>query len=250
MRGRMIMNIARYLTEKIDGGTVHITLIDPMKQSPEVAGRLALTAQEVGSDLILVVGLSGLAQRNLLDTAISIREKTSIPLVYSPAGAEAVCFSFDAFLFSCLLNSRNAGFISGGQSQAALLLKRMEVETISVGLLMVEPGLKTGEASNVDLIARDNHWQAASYAAAAELFGMHYVYLEAGPNSAQPISAAMIRAVKKELSIPLIVGGGIRTAVDARRVRQAGADVVVTGTVIENAGYRERLRSILSALKD
>jgi len=33
-------------------------------------------------------------------------------------------------------------------------------------------------------------------------------------------------------------------------VRQAGADVVVTGTVIENAGYRERLRSILSALKD
>ncbi|MEW5919697.1 MAG: geranylgeranylglyceryl/heptaprenylglyceryl phosphate synthase [Bacillota bacterium] len=243
------MSIARYLREKINGGTVHITLIDPMKQSPEVAGRLALTAQEVGSDLILVLGVSGLAQRNLLDTTISIREKTSIPLVYSPAGAEALCFSFDAFLFSCLLNSRNAGYTCGGQSQAAVLLKRMEVETIPVGLVMIEPGLKTGD-NNIDLVPRDNHWQAAGYAAAAELFGMSYVYLEAGPNSAQPISVAMIRAVKKEISIPLIVGGGIRTAVDARRVRQAGADVVVTGTVIENAGYRERLRSILSALKD
>lgn len=243
------MSIARYLKEKINGGTVHITLIDPMKQSPEVAGRLALTAQEVGSDLILVLGVSGLAQRNLLDTAISIREKTSIPLVYSPAGAEAICFSFDAFLFSSLLNSRHAGYTCGGQSQAALLLKRMEVETIPVGLVMIEPGLKTGD-NNIDLVPRDNYWQAVGYAAAAELFGMSYVYLEAGPNSAQPISAAMIRAVKKEISIPLIVGGGIRTAVDARRVRQAGADVVVTGTVIENAGYRERLRSILSALKD
>jgi phosphoglycerol geranylgeranyltransferase len=244
------MNIARYLTEKIRRGTVHITLIDPMKQSPEVAGRLAHTAQEVGSDLVLVVGVSGLAQRNLLDTAVSIREKIAIPLVYSPAGAEAVCFSFDAFLFSCLLNSRNTGFTCGGQAQAALLFKRMEMETISVGLLMVEPGLKMGETNNIDLIPRDNHWQAAGYAAAAELFGMHYVYLEAGPNAAQPISASMVRAVKKEISIPLIVGGGIRTAMDARRVRQAGADVVVTGTVIENAGYRERLRSILSALKE
>ncbi len=243
------MNIARYLREKISSGTVHITLIDPMKQSPEVAGRLALTAQEVGSDLILVLGVSGLAQRNLLDTAVSIREKTSIPLVYSPAGAEALCFSFDAFFFSCLLNSRHAGYICGGQSQAAVLLKRMEVETIPVGVVMVEPGLKTGD-NNIDLVSRDNCWQAVGYAAAAELFGMSYVYLEAGPNSAQPITAAMIRAVKKEISLPLIVGGGIRTAVDARRVRQAGADVVVTGTVIENAGYRERLRSILSALKD
>lgn len=188
------MSIARYLTEKINGGTVHITLIDPMKQTPEVAGRLALTAQEVGSDLILVLGVSGLAQRNLLDTAISIREKTCIPLVYSPAGAEALCFSFDAFLFSCLLNSRNAGYTCGGQSQAAVLLKRMEVETIPVGLVMIEPGLKTGD-NNIDLVPRDNHWQAVGYAAAAELFGMSYVYLEAGPNSAQPISGAMIRAV-------------------------------------------------------
>ena len=244
------MLISNYLKEKISSGTVHITLIDPMKQSPDVAGRLALTAQEVGSDLILVAGTSGLSQRNLLDTANSIREKISIPVVYSPSGAEALCFSFDALLFPSLLNARNSNFVSGGQSKAAIILKRMEVETISVGYLIIEPGMKIGEAIDIELISRENHWLAASYAVAAELFGMEYIYLEAGIGAAQPVPAAMIKAVKKELSIPLIVGGGIRTAVDARRVRQAGADVVVTGTIIENAGYRERLRSILSALKD
>jgi len=244
------MLISNYLKEKIKNGTVHITLIDPMKQSPDVAGRLALTAQEVGSDLILVAGISGLSQKNLLDTTNSIKDKISIPVVYSPSGAEALCFSFDALLFSSLLNARNSNFVSGGQSKAAIVLKRMEIETISVGYLVVEPGMKIGEADDIELIPRDNYWMAASYAVAAELFGMNYIYLEAGISAAQPVPAGMIRAVKKELTIPLIVGGGIRTAVDARRVRQAGADVVVTGTIIENAGYRERLRSILSALKD
>ena len=244
------MSISNYLKEKINNGTVHITLIDPMKQSSDVAGRLAHTAQEVGSDMILVVGYSGLSQRNLLDTAGAIREKTAIPVVYSPVGAEALCFSFDALLFSSLLNAKNGNLVSGGQSKAAIVLKRMEIETISVGYIIIEPGMKIGESMDLELIPRDNYWMAASYAVAAELFGMSYIYLDAGISAAQPVPAGMIRAVKKELSIPLIVGGGIRTAVDARRVRQAGADMVITGTIIENAGYRERLRSILSALKD
>ncbi len=244
------MNVTHYLKEKLKSGTVHVTFIDPMRQSPEAAGRLALTAQEVGSDLILVAGMNGLSQRNLLSTVKCIREKISIPLIYSSVGAEALCFSFDAFFFGSLLNSQNFNYICGGQAKAALILKRMELETIPVGYIMVEPGLKMEKEANVKLVPRDNYWMAASYAVTAELLGMQFVYFEAGLKAAQPIPAGMIRAVKKEISIPLIVGGGIRTAMDARRVRQAGAEIVVTGTIIENAGYRERLRSILSALKD
>lgn len=244
------MRVAQYLQEKVKKGTVHITLIDPLKQSAEAAGRLALTAQEVGSDLILVIGLAGLTQTNLMETIKIIKEKVSIPVVYASSGAEALSFSFDALFFCSLLNSRNTKYVSGGQSQVAIVLKRMEIETIPVGYIMVEPGMKIGDLKEIDIVARENYWQAVNYAVAGELFGMEYIYLEAGSGAAQPIPAGMIRAVKKELSVPLIVGGGIRTAVDARRVRQAGADMVVTGTIIENAGYRERLRSILSALKD
>ncbi len=244
------MSIRDYLAEKLKDGAVHITLIDPSRQAPEVAGRLAETAQDVGSDLIFVGGSSGVSQQALTETAEMVKGRASIPVLYFPTGTESLCLNLDAFLFLSLLNSRNTQFICGTQSRVASVLKRLEVEVLSVGYVLIEPGMKLGEIGEAELVARDNFWQAIGYALTAQYMGMSYVFLEAGNGAAQPVPAGMIRAVKRELSIPLIVGGGIRTAIDARRVRQAGADIVVTGTVIETAGYRERLRSILSALKD
>ncbi len=244
------MKVKEYLTNKLKQGAVHITLIDPSRQVPEAAGRLAETAQEVGSDLIFVGGSASVTQRTLVDTVDTVKQRATIPVLFFPAGTESISLNLDAFLFLSMLNSSNAHFISGSHAKIALVLKRLEVEIISAGYIMVEPGMKIGELGEADLVSRDNFWKAIGYALAAEYMGMEYVYLEAGNGAAQPVPAGMIRAVKREISKPLIVGGGIRTAIDARRVRQAGADIVVTGTVIENAGYRERLRSILSALKE
>ncbi len=244
------MKVNEYIKNKLSQGAVHITLIDPSRQLPEAAGRLAQTAQEVGSDLVLIGASAPTSQRTLMETVEAIKEKTTIPVIFLPSGAEAISFNLDAMFFLSMLNSRNASFIAASHAGIALVLKKLGVETIPVGYILVEPGMKIGEIGEAELVSRDNFWKAIGYALTAEFMGMEYVYLEAGNGAAQPIPAGMIRAVKREISIPLIVGGGIRTAVDARRVRQAGADIVITGTVIENAGYRERLRSILSALKD
>lgn len=244
------MKIKNYVAEKLKQGAVHVTLIDPSRQAPDAAGRLAETAQEVGSDLIFVGGSSGVTQKTLSETATLVKQRASIPVLFFPTGTDSVSLNLDAFLFLSLLNSRNSKFISGTQSRISSVLKRLEVEVLPVGYILIEPGMKLGEIGEADLVARDNFWQAIGYALTAQYMGMSYVYLEAGNGAAQPVPAGMIRAVKREVDIPLIVGGGIRTAIDARRVRQAGADIVVTGTVIEAAGYRERLRSILSALKD
>lgn len=244
------MKVKEYLKNKLNQGAVHITLIDPVRQLPEAAGRLAETAQEVGSDLIFIGGSSGVTQRGMMETVDVVKQQANIPVIFFPAGTEALCFNFDAFLFLSLLNSRNPQYITGANSRVAMLLKRFKMELISVGYILVEPGMKLGELGEAELISRENFWKAVEYALTAEFMGMDFVYLEAGNGAAQPVPAGMIRAVKREISIPLIVGGGIRTAIDARRVRQAGADIIVTGTIIENAGYRERLRSILSALKE
>ncbi len=244
------MNILEYLNEKIKKGTVHITLIDPIRQVPEVAVRLSYTAQEVGSDVIFVAGSKGVTQRSLVETTVAVKEKVNIPVVYCPAGADALSLDFDAVLYLSMINSQDSHFITGAHAKASLLMKRLGVEVIPVGYVIIEPGMKIGEIGSADLVPRDNFWKALDFALAAQYMGMQFVYLEAGNGAAQPVPANMIRVVRKELNIPLIVGGGIRTAIDARRVRQAGADIVVTGTIIENAGYRERLRSILSALKE
>jgi phosphoglycerol geranylgeranyltransferase len=59
----------------------------------------------------------------------------------------------------------------------------------------------------------------------------------------------MIRMVKSQIDIPLIVGGGIRTGEQARNAVAAGADLVVTGTVIEQDGSQTKIRELIENVK-
>ena len=43
----------------------------------------------------------------------------------------------------------------------------------------------------------------------------------------------MITCVKKNIKVPLVVGGGIRNPEDAKNILNAGADIIVIGNAIE-----------------
>jgi phosphoglycerol geranylgeranyltransferase len=58
----------------------------------------------------------------------------------------------------------------------------------------------------------------------------------------------MIRYVKDVIDIPLIVGGGIKTGEVARNVVKSGADIVVTGTIIEHMQQEQSILSIITAI--
>ena len=145
------MKIKAYLDRKLNEGAVHITLIDPARQVPEAAGRLAETAQEVGSDLIFVGGSSGVNQSALTETAELVKQRTTIPVLFFPTGTDSISLNLDAFLFLSLLNSRNSKFISGTQAKVAPVLKRLGIEVLSIGYILVEPGMKLGEIGEADL---------------------------------------------------------------------------------------------------
>jgi phosphoglycerol geranylgeranyltransferase len=50
--------------------------------------------------------------------------------------------------------------------------------------------------------------------------------------------------------VPLIVGGGIRNGETAGSLVEAGADIIVTGTVVEEVGgSEEKIREIVKAVK-
>ena len=88
------------------------------------------------------------------------------------------------------------------------------------------------------------------YGLAAEFLGMELFYLEAGSGAPEPVPPSMVKAVSNKLSIPLIVGGGIRDPEAAKSTAGAGADILVTGTVVEeNDDVEFVLREIVSALK-
>ncbi|MFQ5887951.1 MAG: geranylgeranylglyceryl/heptaprenylglyceryl phosphate synthase, partial [Candidatus Hydrothermarchaeales archaeon] len=61
----------------------------------------------------------------------------------------------------------------------------------------------------------------------------------------------MIKSVKSVIDVPLIVGGGIKTKDDAGEVAKAGADIVVTGTIVERVDdVGRRIKEIVSAIRE
>ena len=74
---------------------------------------------------------------------------------------------------------------------------------------------------------------AVATALAGEMLGMKAIYLEGGSGAAKPVDPSMIRAVRDELTIPLIVGGGLDTPEKVEDAFAAGADMVVTGNGCE-----------------
>jgi len=110
--------------------------------------------------------------------------------------------------------------------------------------------MTAGRVGEADLIKRDDPQTAVGYALAAEYLGLKFFYIEAGSGAPTPVPNEMIRAVKKNTSIPLIVGGGIRDSGTAKEKAQAGADIIITGTAIEkDKDFKTTLTNIITVIE-
>ena len=243
------MTVWESLRSKLREGKVHMTLIDPVEQGPAEAGELAYQAALAGTDAIMVGGSTGVTPKAVDDTVLAIKGRTRVPVILFPGGAAMLSRHADALYFMSLLNSRNPKWIVGEQRRAVLVVKEWGLEAISMGYIIVAPGMRAGEVGEATLASRDDPREALEYALLAEYLGMRLVYLEAGSGAEQPVPAAVVRAVKRGIHIPLIVGGGIRTSAAARDIAEAGADIVVTGTVVEETKDPALLARIIDAVK-
>ena len=244
------MNVQATLWEKMKSETLHMTLLDPNKQTPDMAAEITGEACELGTDAIMVGGSTGVTQKNLDATIIAIKARVDVPVIYFPSGAHAMSPYADAIYFMSMLNSRTVELTTRQQMKGAPIVRKLGLEPLSMGYIIVAPGMKVGEVGQADCIPRGRADIAVAYALAAQYMGMQSVYLEAGSGAPQHVPEDMIKAVRSAIDIPLLVGGGIRDAESASRVRKAGASIVVTGTIVENGNYRERLASIIRAIKN
>jgi phosphoglycerol geranylgeranyltransferase len=230
---------------------LHFTLIDPDKQTTLRAAELAYAAQEAGSHAIMVGGSTGLNPRLVDETVRAIKKRVQLPVILFPPGAEGISPHADAVFWMSMLNSKNRRFLIEEQRLGAPFVKKMGLEPLSMAYLVVEPGGTVGNVGEADLLPRDDPNQAIGYALAAQYFGMDYVYLEAGSGAGEPVPLDFIQAVRREIDIPLIVGGGIRDRETARRIVEAGADIIVTGTLIENVvDVKSTLAELLEYIRD
>ncbi|MCJ7517541.1 MAG: geranylgeranylglyceryl/heptaprenylglyceryl phosphate synthase [Methanomassiliicoccales archaeon] len=242
------MKVKEYLIGRMRERIIHMTLIDPAKQTPEKAGEMARIAESAGTDAFMVGGSTNITQQNLDASVLAIKDVTRLPVIYFPSGAHAISRYSDAIYFMSMLNSRDVKNVIGEQVAGAPIVKKLGIEPISMGYVIIEPGMKVGEIGNAELVPRNKPEIAVAYGLAAEYLGMDFLYLEAGSGAPEPVPEAMIRAVKSNVRIPVIVGGGIRTPGDSLMVKNAGANAIVTGTVIEEEDFGLRLGQIIKTL--
>jgi len=239
--------IETLIKNRMRNGKLHFSLIDPdpTKLSLEEIKKRAKLLEKWGSDVILVGGSTNFTKETVDSTIKAIKSVCSVPIVIYPGNVSSISEHADAILFMSLLNSRNPYWISQAQAKAAPILRKIGLEPISMAYLVCEPGMVVGKVGEANLIKTPQ--EAVAYATAAELTGFHFVYLEAGSGATTPVPVETVRAVRTAIKVPLIVGGGLRTPEAVSDRLAAGADIIVTGTAIENE--IEKLEPIIKAIK-
>ncbi|MEM9052786.1 MAG: geranylgeranylglyceryl/heptaprenylglyceryl phosphate synthase [Bacteroidota bacterium] len=170
-----------------------------------------------------------------IDALKIIKEVTSIPVILFPSSPLQIDSRADGILFLSLISGRNPEYLIGHQVTAAPILKQSQIETLPTGYLLIECGKTTTAEyiSNTRPIPFNKSNIAATTALAGELMGQKLIYLDGGSGADRPISQKMIREVSKSISLPLIVGGGIKSLEAAMEAFEAGGDIVVIGNGAE-----------------
>ena len=238
--------LLRIIREKKAG---FFCLIDTDKQNLQQSVELAQKCEKFGADAIFVGG-SIMLKNDFDSTVIAIKNKIKIPVIIFPGIFSLGSPHADAILFMSLLSSRNPQLLIGEQVRAAPLMKKLQVETIPTGYLIIESGSLTSVQymSNSIPIPRNKNDIAIAHVLAAQYLGMKIVFMDAGSGAKMSIPTGMINAVKSNMDIPLIIGGGIKTPDEAKEKVDAGADFIVIGHAFEKNSDKSLIQNFAKAI--
>lgn len=209
-------------------------LLDPDKCKGTVLNPIISSLEKNPPTFVFVGGSHTIESTNLLIE--NLKSKLNTPIIQFPGNASQFSGNADALLFLSLISGRNAEFLIGQHVYSAMAVRNSGIEVIPTAYILIDGGKNTSVQymSNTSPIPHDKNDIAVSTAVAGELLGLKMVYLEAGSGALNPVSAAMIKAVREILNIPLIVGGGISSTESLKSAFDAGADLVVVGNAFES----------------
>lgn len=209
-------------------------LIDPDKFSLE---NTVSFIKKVNASIATHIFVGGsIVNKNETDALVKkIKNHTKVPVVLFPGDVTQITNKADAILFLSLISGRNPEYLIGKHIEAVSKLRNDELEVIPTGYILIESGKETAveKVTNTKPLLRADIQKILDTAKAGQLLGMKLIYLEAGSGAEIPIAKEIISAVKEELNIPLIVGGGIRNKEHLKAAYDSGADLVVIGTAFE-----------------
>jgi len=209
-------------------------LIDPDKfELSKVEGFIKKVNASIATHIF--VGGSEV-EAEITETLVAeIKKYTKLPIVLFPGDVSQITKKADALLFLSLISGRNPDYLIGKHVEASSKLRKSKLEVIPTGYLLIENGKETSvrKVTGTIPLKRGNVQHIVNIAKAGDLLGMKLIYLEAGSGATHPITPQIISAVKQDINVPLIVGGGIKTQQQLQDAYQSGADLVVIGTAFE-----------------
>ena len=225
--------IYNFINENIGKRKFFALLIDPENYSHSALVKTISAAHQSQVDFIFI---GGSLVSNTLDKPIeTIKSLTDIPVLLFPGSLIQISGKADGILLMSLISGRNTEYLIGNHVVAAPIIKKLNLEVIPTGYILVGSGQRTAVEymSQTNPIPVEKKEIVIATAMAGEMLGQKLIYLEGGSGASMPVPEKVIRAVRENISVPLIVGGGIKTEEDANKFYNAGADIVVVGNAIE-----------------
>ena len=210
-------------------------LLDPDKTTSTEIPSISKRIESLKANFIFVGG--SFVEKGITDIFVQkLKEHTNIPIILFPGDYSQVTNNADGLLFLSLLSGRNPEYLIEQQIKAVPFLKNSNIEIIPTGYILIDGGTNSSvlKVSKTTAIPQNNIELAVSTAVAGMYKGKQLIYLEAGSGAKFPVNSKLISEVKKYISIPLIVGGGIKTKEQLNAAYNNGADLVVIGTAFEN----------------
>ncbi|MEM1674975.1 MAG: geranylgeranylglyceryl/heptaprenylglyceryl phosphate synthase [Desulfurococcaceae archaeon] len=241
-------SVHKYIVDKIENGEkLHFTLIDPDKVSDyDELEKLADEVKHYGSDAFLIGGSIAVTPDEADETA-RVLKKTGLPVIVFPGNINCITRYADAILYMILMNSINTYYLIEAQVSAAPIVKKYGLETLPTAYIVIYGDTSVAHIGRIYPIPVNKPEIVLAYGLAAEMLGMKYVYLEAGSGARDIVPPQMVNIVKKNTKLIVIVGGGIKNRELAEKIISSGADIIVTGTIVEHEPGR--LKDIISVVK-
>ena len=213
-------------------------LIDPDKFEEQNAAQFIQNLP--GNASHIFVGGSTVEEGRTCEVVKVIKTLCELPIILFPGDHSQISSHADALLFLSLISGRNPEFLIEQQVRSVEKIRKTNLEVIPTGYILIDGGKETSvqKVSNTIPLNQKDIQQIVNTSLAGEYSGKKLIYLEAGSGAKTPVSEEVIQAVKKAINIPIIVGGGIRSAQQLQLAYEAGADLVVIGTAFENNSFQ------------
>lgn len=223
------------LLAKQQGKKLLAVLIDPEKMEIQ---NIFSFFEKVHQSIATHIFVGGSTDENNLteEVVLAIKEATQLPIILFPGDVNQITNKADGILFLSLLSGRNPEYLIEQHVKSVPLLKTSKLEIIPTGYILIDGKKETAvqRVSNTKPISQNEVELIVNTALAGKFSGKKIIYLEAGSGAFEAVSQKIIKEVSENLSIPLIVGGGIRSKEQLEIAFNAGADLVVIGTAFEN----------------